>query len=146
MALNQPRRWLIAYDIRDPRRLVRVHKLLAGAAVPVQYSVFAAAGGRRAMQELAAAIGAKIDPRVDDVRFYPVPERIEAYTIGSTMLPDAAFLIDDCADLGPLLGRPHPAPAAACPSAASPHETSAGTVASARADDDFRRPQSESQP
>jgi CRISPR-associated protein Cas2 len=105
MALNQPRRWLIAYDIRDPRRLARVHRLLTRAAVPVQYSVFAAAGSARAMRELAAAVAKKIDPRVDDVRFYPVPEQIQAYTIGATMLPEEVLLIVDRADLDPLLGH-----------------------------------------
>jgi len=103
MALNQPRRWLIAYDIRDPRRLVRVHRLLSRAAVPVQYSVFAAAGSTRTMRELAAALEREIDPRVDDVRFYPVPEKVEAYTIGATMLPQDVFLLADRAELAPLL-------------------------------------------
>lgn len=111
MALNQPRRWLIAYDIRDPRRLARVHRLLTRAAVPVQYSVFGTAGSTRAMRELAAAVGQKIDTRVDDVRFYPVPEQLQVYTIGATMLPDEVFLLSDRTDLGPLLGRPERRPA-----------------------------------
>lgn len=106
MALNQPRRWLIAYDIRDPRRLARVHRALTKAAVPVQYSLFAAAGSPRAMRELAAALEEKIDTRVDDVRFYPVPEQIHVYTIGATMLPDQVFLLADRADLGQLLAGP----------------------------------------
>jgi CRISPR-associated protein Cas2 len=111
MALSQPRRWLIAYDIREPRRLARVHRILTKAAVPVQYSVFAAAGSARAMRELAAELGQKIDARADDVRFYPVPEQLHVYTIGATMLPDEVFLLSDRTDLGPLLGRPERRPA-----------------------------------
>nr|UOP04593.1 CRISPR-associated endonuclease Cas2 [Conchiformibius kuhniae] len=31
--MGQPRRWLIAYDIADRRRLQRTHKLLSGTAL-----------------------------------------------------------------------------------------------------------------
>lgn len=34
------RRYLVAYDIRDARRLRSVHKLLKANGYPVQYSVF----------------------------------------------------------------------------------------------------------
>jgi CRISPR-associated protein Cas2 len=37
MALNQPLRYLIAYDIRNPKRLVRVHRYLRRQGMPVQY-------------------------------------------------------------------------------------------------------------
>ena len=99
MSLTQPRRWLIAYDIREPRRLKRVHALLTKAAVPVQYSVFAASGSTLAMRQLAAALGQRIDARADDVRFYPLPQKPLVYTIGSAMLPDDVLLLDSRTDL-----------------------------------------------
>ncbi|MCL5444499.1 MAG: CRISPR-associated endonuclease Cas2 [Actinobacteria bacterium] len=34
------RRHLVAYDIRDPKRLRQVHKVLISYGYPVQYSVF----------------------------------------------------------------------------------------------------------
>lgn len=34
------RRYLVAYDIRDQRRLRRVHEVMLGWGYPVQYSVF----------------------------------------------------------------------------------------------------------
>jgi CRISPR-associated protein Cas2 len=105
MAVTQPRKWLIAYDIREPRRLKRVHALLSKTAVPVQYSLFAAAGSALAMRQLASAVGQRIDARADDVRFYPVPDRPFVYTIGHAMLPDEALLLDARTDLGAVLGR-----------------------------------------
>lgn len=32
--------WVVAYDIREPKRLRRVHRLMLGYGDPVQYSVF----------------------------------------------------------------------------------------------------------
>lgn len=93
MALNQTRNWLIAYDIRDPRRLVRVHRFLKQQAVPVQYSVFAARGSLADMRQLAAALRAQIDERADDVRIYPIPENPLVHTIGAALLPDDVWLL-----------------------------------------------------
>lgn len=105
MALTQPRRWLIAYDLRDDRRIARVHRLLTKVAVPVQYSVFAARGSQAGMRQLARQIEALIDADVDDVRMYPIPERPLLHTIGRTMLPDDALLLDAETGLEALLGR-----------------------------------------
>lgn len=33
-------RYLVAYDIRDPKRLRAVHKVMVGHGSPLQYSVF----------------------------------------------------------------------------------------------------------
>ena len=33
-------RYLVAYDIRDPRRLREVHRIVKGYGVSLQYSVF----------------------------------------------------------------------------------------------------------
>jgi CRISPR-associated protein Cas2 len=111
MALNQPRRWLIAYDLRDHRRIARVHRLLSRVAVPVQYSVFAARGSAAAMGELARQIEALIDAEVDDVRMYPIPQQPLLHTVGAAMLPDDALLLDAQTGLEAMLGR------GACPSA-----------------------------
>lgn len=137
MAVNEPRRWLIAYDIRDPRRLNRVHRLLAKAAIPVQYSVFAAAGSRRAMQDLAARLEQEIDARVDDVRFYPVPQPAEVYTIGATMLPEGVLVLDDRLDLEELLPPRSPAAGGRGTSASKRRRTSSTAAANLRVQSDF---------
>lgn len=67
MALNAPRDWLISYDIRDPRRLVRLHRFLKGVAAPVQYSVFAMRDTPGRIGRLTGDIEARIHVEQDDV-------------------------------------------------------------------------------
>ena len=65
--------YLIAYDIRDPKRLRKVERHLSKQARRVQYSIFAADLTPAVLDRLCRALGRLIDPRVDDVRIYPVP-------------------------------------------------------------------------
>lgn len=104
MALNESRRWLIAYDLRDHRRIGRVHRLLTRVALPVQYSVFAAVGNAAAMRQLAKEIEELIDGTVDDVRMYPIPAQPLVHSFGRTMLPDDAALLDARGEVQLLLG------------------------------------------
>lgn len=101
MALTEVRRWLITYDIRERRRLARVHRQLSRVAVPVQYSVFAARGNLAAMRRLANDLRGLIDD-VDDVRIYGIPQTPCVHTLGATMLPRDVWLLDGTADLTPL--------------------------------------------
>jgi CRISPR-associated protein Cas2 len=103
MALNESRRWLVAYDIREPRRLARVHRLLTRTAVPVQYSVFVARGSFADMRRLAKELRCSIDERADDVRIYSIPVNPVIYTIGRAMLSEDAWLLDGKTDIGALL-------------------------------------------
>lgn len=74
--------YVIAYDITDPRRLTRVHRVLREEAFPVQYSVFLATLDTAAIDRLLARLGRLIDPRRDDVRAYPLPAAVEIESIG----------------------------------------------------------------
>lgn len=76
--------WLIGYDIASPRRLARVHRLLKRRAFPVQYSLFAAALTAAERDRLLADLSRLIHPRKDDVRFWPLPERLELMRLGPT--------------------------------------------------------------
>ena len=101
MALNQIRNWLIAYDVSAPRRLRRVHKLLCGHAVPVQYSVFAARCSPAKAGIIRGSIAALIDKRADDVRFYPVPEPAHLFVYGRKALPDGLRLLEEAPSISP---------------------------------------------
>ena len=85
--MKPPAAWLICYDIADKRRLVRVHRAACRFAVPVQYSVFWARLDRAALNAGLRALAVLIDPRADDVRFYPLPENVRVDTLGRAVLP-----------------------------------------------------------
>jgi CRISPR-associated protein Cas2 len=71
--LNSRRTYLVAYDIRAPHRLVRVHRALTRLGHALQYSVFAADLAPNEKADAIKALYAVVDPAIDDVRIYPVP-------------------------------------------------------------------------
>lgn len=101
MALNDIRTWLIAYDIREPRRLQRVHRYLKRHAIPLQYSVFVTRANAAQLGNLRAGLAQIINAKVDDVRIYHIPDRTEAHTLGRMMLPEGVDLV--LGEAGPLL-------------------------------------------
>ena len=80
--------WLIAYDIADPGRLGKVHRLLKQRAIPLQYSVFLAWLSKQQINQLVAEINLRINSREDDVRLYHLPQTTEITTLGKQWLPD----------------------------------------------------------
>lgn len=80
--------WVIAYDIRCKRRLVRLGRRMRKLATPVQYSVFIGRWSRSELDEVLKEIGALIEPRVDDVRAYPLPDGPWCSRLGSARSPD----------------------------------------------------------
>jgi CRISPR-associated protein Cas2 len=99
MALNQPRLYLVCYDITEPKRLVRVHRFLREEGMPVQYSVFTAQLSSKALHRLLGGLRRRIDPRTDDVRVYPLPARRERLCLGRQFFPDDVMLIEEGVDL-----------------------------------------------
>lgn len=99
MALNQPQLFLIAYDIREPHRLCRVHRFLRKQGLPVQYSVFTARLTERKLQRVMTGLERIMDVRVDDVRFYPLPARQEQVALGLQMFPEDVMLLADGVNL-----------------------------------------------
>ena len=65
--------YLIAYDVRDAKRLQRVHRLLRKRAIPLQESVFLLHSDSALLQDIEAGLRARSDTRVDDLRLYSVP-------------------------------------------------------------------------
>lgn len=93
------RRWLIAYDISDPKRLARVHRCLAEAATPVQYSVFVGSFDEKRRRSLQVKLERRIDPTHDDVRFYGLGGCPHVRRDGPAPLPSGVHLFDDAPDL-----------------------------------------------
>ncbi len=92
MSAGRSGSYLIAYDIRDPRRLVRIHRYLRRHAVPVQYSVFVGRLTGRHLARVTAGIEQIIDARRDDVRIYPLPARCERETLGPELFPKGVLI------------------------------------------------------
>lgn len=64
--------YLIAYDIREPKRLRRLHYRLRKQAIPLQNSVFMAKLTDKHLHILSNEIKNNINTAQDDVRVYPI--------------------------------------------------------------------------
>jgi CRISPR-associated protein Cas2 len=88
MSQNASARYLVTYDIADPRRLGRLFRFLKKQGVPIQYSVFLVEASAIEINMLMGKIARMIDADADDVRAYRVPERGWQITLGTNILPD----------------------------------------------------------
>ncbi|HED14018.1 MAG TPA: CRISPR-associated endonuclease Cas2 [Gammaproteobacteria bacterium] len=94
MPVNKRLPLLICYDIANPKRLQRVHRVVSHKAVMVQYSVYYTEMNRTEIGRIIREVEECIDKRADDVRIYRLPERIQMDTIGeqaSSVLPVLEF-------------------------------------------------------
>ena len=92
MATNQPREHIIAYDIADPKRLAKLHRMLKKIALPLQYSVFYMRMSDKQRDKLADSLENKIDPQSDDVRIYALPKHFTACCLGRKAIMDGLQL------------------------------------------------------
>lgn len=88
MSQHASARWLVTYDIADPRRLGRLFKFLKKQGVPVQYSVFLVEASAVKMGSLIVQIAKMMDADADDVRAYRLPENTWKVTLGNSILPE----------------------------------------------------------
>lgn len=64
--------YLIAYDIRDPKRLSRTHYFIKKKGVGLQRSLFLINANSKELAEVIGGIQARVQDKDDDVRLYPV--------------------------------------------------------------------------
>lgn len=106
MPANRRTPWLICYDIADPRRLQRVHRVARRHAIPLQYSVFHTIATRHEVLGMLHDIEEHIDPRQDDVRAYPLLTAARPVVVGGDFLASGITL---CRSAAPgLTGVEHP--------------------------------------
>jgi len=90
-------RYLVVYDICDPRRLYRVAKILKDYGERVQKSKFEVQVDSRAFKAMYNRIGKVIDPEEDGVKYIPLCEkcqaRIEIIGLGEFIDPDGEFYV-----------------------------------------------------
>jgi CRISPR-associated protein Cas2 len=92
MADNQLGLYLISYDIANPKRLSRVHRVLKKEGLPVQYSVFTVVMKRPRLLRLLDRISDRIVWQEDDVRCYRLPEHTETVSLGRQYFPEDVLL------------------------------------------------------
>lgn len=68
------RRYIVAYDIRDPRRLRDVHDIVLSHGEPLQYSVFVCDLDDREVLMLKTELRDSMDLRRDSVMFVDLGE------------------------------------------------------------------------
>lgn len=95
MADSEKGLYLIAYDIADPKRLVRVHRVLKKRGLPVQYSVFTVMMKRKAVLGLLETLDGLIHPARDDIRCYRLPVNGEIKALGRQFFPEDVMLFTD---------------------------------------------------
>jgi len=88
MSQNETARYLVTYDIADPRRLTRLFRFMKKQGVPVQYSVFLVETSAAKMGILMSRIATMIHSQADDVRAYRLPENGWQVTLGTSILPE----------------------------------------------------------
>jgi CRISPR-associated protein Cas2 len=65
--------YLIAYDVREPKRLRQVHYYLRKRALAVQKSVFILQTDPAGLTETLAGLSERVLERDDDLRLYAIP-------------------------------------------------------------------------
>ena len=84
--------YCVCYDIREPRRLRRVHRCLRGWGTPLQYIVFHCYLTPRQRKDLVDELSAQIRHAVDDIRIYSIEPQAPVSYIGVPPLPDGLIL------------------------------------------------------
>ena len=97
MAIGTRQNFLLSYDIADPERLVRVHRAVKACGIPLQYSVFLVPTNVAGLLELLTELQTLIDDRVDDIRVYPLPAKLEVTHMGRQAFPEGVDLLGSTA-------------------------------------------------
>jgi CRISPR-associated protein Cas2 len=72
--MNNRQNWyIIAYDVRSPKRLQKIHRLLRSCAYALQNSVFAWYGTIAQLQTLQSKLLKISNLKIDDIRGYRLP-------------------------------------------------------------------------
>lgn len=91
---SHARRWLLAHDIRDKKRLHRVWRYLRQEGVRLQFSVYLLSGTPQHVNNIIDRLLDLIDEHADDVRVYPLTENTRIWGLGTQFNDDGNSLCD----------------------------------------------------
>jgi CRISPR-associated endonuclease Cas2 len=93
---NRTQLHVLAYDISmDPKRLTQVHRVVRKWGFPLQYSVFLIPGKPSQIRTLLSELETIIDSRLDDIRVYPLPAKVDIVQLGRGSGLDGLDLFGD---------------------------------------------------
>ncbi|HNB19460.1 MAG TPA: CRISPR-associated endonuclease Cas2 [Agitococcus sp.] len=93
MSTNTP--LLLCYDIRDPKRLQRVHNCVKKVGLAMQYSVFYLEMSNADLTQLLNRLLTIIDSSRDDIRVYAISRFEDITLMGASLLADGVQLFVD---------------------------------------------------
>jgi CRISPR-associated protein Cas2 len=94
MPIQQRMPFLLCYDIANPKRLQKIHRVIKNYAVPIQYSVFLGRFTSKELKTLLSTLDGLIKSSEDDIRIYPLNRQPNIQTLGQYGLPPEALLED----------------------------------------------------
>ena len=80
--------YLVVYDIADPRRLAKVHRLIKKKGIAAQRSVFFVQRTQAGVGELLDEMAALIKASEDDLRAYPIEHPAKVWSFGINPLAE----------------------------------------------------------
>lgn len=81
-------RYLIGYDIADPKRLQRIYRRIIKFATPLQYSVFIFEGTKTSLNANLKNVLHLLNNQEDDLRIYALPEKSPFKALGKPVMPE----------------------------------------------------------
>jgi CRISPR-associated protein Cas2 len=88
---------VIAYDISDPKRLMRVAKIMKDYGLRVQLSIFEAQVGPTVFRQMRQRVQEVILPELDGVKYFHLCEKcmgtLEIIGQGCYIDPDAEYIV-----------------------------------------------------
>ena len=95
---NVVHHYLLCYDISDPNRLARVHRIAMDYGRPLQYSVFLVTTSEKGIEKIARDLRREIDAQQDDIRIYPLEDDAVIRTLGKHPIDMAEIHFIDATD------------------------------------------------
>ena len=83
--MARPGWYMFCYDIADPKRLGKVHRIMKKNGMAAQRSLFFVHGTEEKMEGLLKELEQVIHPRKDDIRAYPVEAPDKVWTTGGVL-------------------------------------------------------------
>ena len=86
-------KYLVCYDICNPKRLRRVHRTIRDYGIPLQYSVFELELNEIKLKQLIRDLTIIIEPSEDKVMFYRLTPQQKPICLGITVQTDDLLFV-----------------------------------------------------